>query len=63
MAKKRIIDYRDLKRKLEDAKERIEELEENFEETIEEHPIKSVAIAFGAGMLSGALLYMLARKK
>jgi len=56
-------DYKALKHKLEDAKERIAELEGNFEEEIEEHPIQSIAIAFGAGILAGALVTLLARHR
>ncbi len=64
MAKqKKWVDYKAMKAKLEDAKERIAELESNFEEKIEENPIKSVSIAFGAGVVAGALAYMLSRKR
>ena len=63
MAKKGWFDYKGMKEKLEDAKERIAELEGNFEETVEEHPLQSIAIAFGVGVLTGALVYMMAKKK
>jgi len=63
MAKPKWVDYKALKAKLDDVKDRISELEENFEEKIEEHPIKSVAIAFGAGVLAGALTYFFAKRK
>ncbi|MBU0627752.1 MAG: DUF883 C-terminal domain-containing protein [Nanoarchaeota archaeon] len=64
MAKKnKFVDYKALKEKLEDAKESIANLEENFEEKIEDHPLQSVAIAFGVGFLSGALVYLLTRRR
>lgn len=63
MARDKFVDYGALKEKLEDAKDKIADLEKNFEEKIEEHPIKSVAIAFGVGFLAGALVYLLARRR
>ena len=62
MAKKKMIDYKALKRKLEDAKEKISDLEANFESKVEEHPIQSVAIAFGVGILTGAMIALLSRR-
>lgn len=61
--KKKLIDYKALKRKLEDAKEKISDLEENFESKVEEHPIQSVAIAFGVGVLTGAMVALLSRRR
>ena len=63
MARNKFIDIKAMKEKLEDAKERIAELEKNFEEKIEEHPIQSVAIAFGVGVLTGALIALLRRRR
>ena len=61
--KKKFVDYKALKNKLEEAKERISDLEENFEETVEDHPLQSVAIAFGVGVLAGGLTALLMRHK
>ena len=55
MARKKKFNIGELKEKLVEAKERITELEENFEKKVEEHPIQAVAIAFGVGVVSGAL--------
>jgi ElaB/YqjD/DUF883 family membrane-anchored ribosome-binding protein len=55
--------YEAMKEKLEDAKDKIKELEDEFEDKITEHPVQSVAIAFGAGIAAGALLHMLAKRK
>ena len=63
MAKKKWVDYKALKKKLHNAKEKIAKLEENFETKIEEHPIQSVAIAFGVGFVAGAITMMLSRRK
>ena len=63
MARNKFIDIKAMKEKLDDAKERIAELEKNFEEKIEEHPIQSVAIAFGVGVLTGALIALLRRRR
>lgn len=44
-------------------KDKIMDAEKKFEEKIEEHPIQSVAIAFGAGLAIGALAVALMKRK
>ena len=52
-----------LRKKLDDVMERIKDIEDDFEYKVQEHPVQSVAIAFGAGMLSGALLHAIMRSR
>lgn len=49
--------------KLDDVKERISDLEGSFEEQVEEHPVYAVGIAFGAGLVAGALIGVLVKRK
>lgn len=53
----------DLKEKLGNVKGRVAHLEHVAEDKILEHPIKSVAVAFGIGFAAGALVLALARRK
>jgi ElaB/YqjD/DUF883 family membrane-anchored ribosome-binding protein len=63
MAKEREMGmYDGMKEKLSAAKEKIVDLEQNFERKIEDNPIKSVAIAFGVGVLAGAIVTMLVKR-
>ena len=52
-----------IKEKLEDLKEKIADFEGDVEERIQEHPIQSVSIAFGVGLLSGAIIGALMKRK
>jgi ElaB/YqjD/DUF883 family membrane-anchored ribosome-binding protein len=52
-----------LHKKYGDLKERVGEWEENAEDKIKEHPTRSVLIAFGAGLLAGAIVSALMRKR
>lgn len=52
-----------LKAKLDDAKQKIIDLEHKFEDKVKEHPVQSVAVAFGVGILAGAVLAAVARCK
>ncbi|MFT4309286.1 MAG: DUF883 family protein [Candidatus Woesearchaeota archaeon] len=42
---------------------RVKEMEEKFEDKVREKPLQSVGIAFGAGIVAGALLMMLTRRR
>ncbi len=55
--------YESLKRKVNDMKNKVSEMEMNFEKKVEDHPLQSVAIAFSAGALFGALAVALLKKK
>jgi len=52
-----------IKAKLMEAKEKIADLEARFEDRISEHPLQSIAISFGVGFVSGAIIMALARRK
>lgn len=52
-----------LKDKIELTKAKLKELEGKFEDRVSEHPLQSVAIAFGAGLISGAVLMALLRRR
>jgi len=52
-----------LKDRLAETKDRIMDLEEDFEDKVSENPIQSVAIAFGAGVVVGAVLFALSRRR
>ena len=52
-----------LKEKLEDLKDKIADIEGSVEDKITENPIQSVSIAFGVGLLSGAIMGALLKKK
>tara|TARA_Y100000310_G_scaffold58145_1_gene53407 strand:- start:5464 stop:5661 length:198 start_codon:yes stop_codon:yes gene_type:complete len=45
-----------LHHKLEDARDKVVELEKKFEGKVGEHPIQSLAISFGVGVVCGAVL-------
>ncbi|MCP3683964.1 MAG: hypothetical protein GY861_14880 [bacterium] len=45
-----------LREKLDDIKGKLADIEGNFEKKIEEHPLQSIAVAFGAGVVAGAVL-------
>lgn len=53
----------DLHRKYDALKEKVQAWENKAEDKIKEHPVQSVLIAFGAGILAGALVAALMRKK
>ncbi|MFH1510545.1 MAG: hypothetical protein ABIF10_02550 [Candidatus Woesearchaeota archaeon] len=44
-------------------KDKFMDAEKKFEEKVEEHPVQSVAIAFGAGLAVGALAVALMKRK
>ncbi|GEM_PF-6562062 len=44
-------------------KSRVRETQQKFEDVIEEKPMQSVAAAFGAGIIAGAVGYALMRRK
>ncbi len=52
-----------LKDKIEDIRDKIAEMEGNVEEKISENPIQSVSIAFGAGVISGAIMASMLKRK
>jgi len=52
-----------LKAKLNEAKAHIYELEKKFEHKIQEHPMQSVLISFGVGLVSGAIMLALVKKR
>jgi ElaB/YqjD/DUF883 family membrane-anchored ribosome-binding protein len=47
----------------ENVKEKVAETEKKIEHQVEEHPVQSVGIAFGAGLAIGALSVALMRKR
>tara|TARA_B100000315_G_scaffold147754_1_gene136670 strand:- start:235 stop:426 length:192 start_codon:yes stop_codon:yes gene_type:complete len=51
-----------LREKVDEAKQKLIDLEHRFEGKVKEHPVQSVAVAFGVGMLSGALLAALMKR-
>jgi len=65
MAKKEVSkeEVSTIRAKLEDAKQKIADLEESFETKVSEKPLQSVGIAFGAGVVAGALIYALLRRR
>ncbi|MDP7115754.1 MAG: hypothetical protein QF915_01730 [Candidatus Woesearchaeota archaeon] len=63
MVKKMEESMQQLKAKLDDAKQKIIDLEHKFEDKVKEHPVQSVAVAFGVGILAGAVLAAVARCK
>jgi ElaB/YqjD/DUF883 family membrane-anchored ribosome-binding protein len=52
-----------LKEKFYELKDRVAEMESNFEDTISDHPMQSVATAFGVGFLAGALVGFFTRRR
>lgn len=45
----------DFGQKLDRMQARMQQVEQRFENSVREHPVRSVGIAFGAGVLAGAL--------
>jgi ElaB/YqjD/DUF883 family membrane-anchored ribosome-binding protein len=45
----------DFGQKLDRMQARMRHMEQRFEDSVREHPIRSVGIAFGAGLAAGAL--------
>ncbi|MBI2144736.1 hypothetical protein HYU18_00260 [Candidatus Woesearchaeota archaeon] len=52
-----------LRERIDEIKHRIADIEGNFEKSIGDHPFKSVAAAFGAGVMLGALGALLMKRK
>ncbi len=52
-----------LKRQINALNERLSSLKENTSEYISENPLKSTLIAFGVGLVAGAVLLKLLEKK
>jgi len=52
-----------LSKKFDDMKKTAVKWEHNAEDHIKEHPVKSVSIAFGVGILAGAIIAALSRRR
>ena len=63
MAKKTDKKLEVLNEKIEEIRKNAQEWEKDAEKKIKEHPVQSVLISFGAGILAGALLTTLMRRK
>ncbi len=61
--KKNTVSYETLRKNVNEIKNRVAEVEGNFEKKVGEHPLQSVAIAFSAGALMGALAIALLKRK
>ncbi len=63
MARKIEDEYEDLRQKVKDLGGRFRQVQDRATEYIEEHPLKATALAFGAGVIAGAVLLKLLEKK
>ena len=63
MAKKEDTVYEQLKGKVEDLSAKLKDLEGQTEDYIAEHPLKSTAVVFGAGVIIGAVVAKLLSRK
>jgi ElaB/YqjD/DUF883 family membrane-anchored ribosome-binding protein len=61
MAKKK--DENKFKEMYYELKDKIADMEGNFEEKVAEHPVQSVSVAFGVGVMTGAILTALMRRR
>ena len=55
--------YSELKKELKELKKKVSNYEKQVEQKVQEHPIASLGIAFGAGMLIGSLIKSLISRK
>ena len=55
--------YSELKHELNELKKKVSNYEKQVEQKVQEHPIASLGIAFGAGMLIGSLIKSLISRK
>ena len=49
--------------KYEDLSERVIEMEQKFENKVKEHPMQSLGIALGVGLIAGALVVGLMKRR
>ena len=63
MAKKTTDRTEQIKNAYENVSARVHELEARFEDRVRERPVQSVGIAFGAGIITGALLMAILKKR
>ncbi|MBI4147744.1 hypothetical protein HY490_00465 [Candidatus Woesearchaeota archaeon] len=55
--------YEQLKEKIEALNGKLSDLKGQATDYVAEHPVQSTAVAFGAGLLAGAVLTALLRKR
>ena len=55
MAKEEAKRIEEIKKQLADMRKRVMDYERDFEVKIQEHPVTSVGLAFGVGMMTGIL--------
>ncbi len=52
-----------LKKEVAQLRHKVADYEDRFEEKVQEHPLASVGVAFGVGMLIGAVASMIIQKR
>ncbi len=63
MPKKEVSKIQSMKGQLRAVNEKLQELQEQTQDYVAENPLKSVVVAFGAGVVAGAVLLKLLERK